>query len=381
MAHIEDRRSQGRGWRVRYRDPASRERSRSFRRRVDAEKFLISIESAKLRNEWVDPHLASTRFEDFAAQQRQSWHGLSESTADLRDGLMRNHVLPAWEGHRVGSIGQLDVQRWVNELVEKRLASSTIRQAYACFERVLRVAVIARLIPASPCQSIHLPRDEHREMHFLAPEQVSLLATGIGPEYETLVYFAAYTGLRWGETVGLKLKRVHLLRGEVEVVEQLAEVNGRLYFKQPKTRQSRRIIGLPNFMVDMLARHVDTRPDDPETLLFVGGKGKPLRRSNFARRWWKPAIGRTGLPSDLRFHDLRHTCVAFLIDLGMQQYDVMRHLGHSSIKTTLDLYGHKFPNRDGELRRGLDMLYHRSLAAPPRPQRMPATAGGNGNAL
>ena len=75
----------------------------------------------------------------------------------------------------------------------------------------------------------------------------------------------------------------------------------------------------------------------------------------------KPAVRQAGLPQDLRFHDLRHTCVALLIDLGLQQYDVMRHLGHSSIKTTLDLYGHKFPNRDGELRQGLNEIYRRSL--------------------
>jgi integrase len=369
MAHIEDRRRQGRGWRVRYRDPAGRERSRSFRRRVDAEKFLISIEYAKMRGEWVDPRSSNTRIEEFAAQHRLSWHRLSESTAELRDGLMRNHVLPAWSGHRIGNIRQLEVQSWVNDLVGKGLAPSTIRQTYACFERIMRAAVVARLVHASPCQNIQLPRDVSREMHFLSHDQVSLLGTAIGPEYEPLVYFAAYTGLRWGETVGLKIKRIHLLRAEIEVVEQLAEVNGRQYFKQPKTRQSRRIIGLPAFLVDMLARHLDTRPeDDSEALVFVGPKGTALRRSNFARRFWKPAAARAGLPTDLRFHDLRHTCVAFLIDLGMQQYDVMRHLGHSSIKTTIDLYGHKFPNRDGELRRGLDSLYRHSLAAPPRPE-------------
>lgn len=82
---------------------------------------------------------------------------------------------------------------------------------------------------------------------------------------------------------------------------------------------------------------------------FSGLERSPLRRSNFARRHFRPALERAGLPADVRFHDPRHTCVALLIDLGFQQYDVMRHLGHSSIKTTLDLYGQKFPNRDSEL--------------------------------
>src|SRR5918994_1006938 len=91
--------------------------------------------------------------------------------------------------------------------------------------------------------------------------------------------------------------------------------------------QSRRSVGLPDFVVNMLGKHLDTRPDDNDALVFVGGDGAPLRRSNFSRRHWKPAVALADLPQDLRFHDLRHTCVAFLISLGMQQYDVMRNLG------------------------------------------------------
>ena len=74
--------------------------------------------------------------------------------------------------------------------------------------RSVRAAVIARLIAASPCQNIQLPRIRQREMHFLSPDQVSVLATAIGPNYETMIYFAAYTGLRWGESAGLKVKTV-----------------------------------------------------------------------------------------------------------------------------------------------------------------------------
>jgi integrase len=201
-------------------------------------------------------------------------------------------------------------------------------------------------------------------MHFLTAEQVRALAGALG-EFSTLVYAAAYTGLRWGELAGLRIGRLHMLRGELEVAEQLTEVAGHLSFKAPKAK-SGRIVGMPAFLVDMLARHLEGRAD-PSPLVFVGRDGAPLRRSNFAKRFWKPAVARAGLPPTLRFHDLRHTCVAFLIDLGMQQYDVMRHLGHASIKTTIDVYGHRFPNRDGALRAGLHETYKRSLAASPRP--------------
>jgi integrase len=139
-------------------------------------------------------------------------------------------------------------------------------------------AVNAELIPASPCRSIRLPCQERTEMHFLTPDELDRLAAEMG-DFSTLVYFAGSTGLRWGEAVGLKLGRVHMLGGEIEVAEQLAEVGGKLSFKTPKTSQSRRFVSLPPFLIKLLARHLEARPQDPDALVFVGRDGAPLRRS------------------------------------------------------------------------------------------------------
>jgi integrase len=105
-------------------------------------------------------------------------------------------------------------------------------------------------------------------------------------------------------------------------------------------------VSIPDFLVEMLARQAESKRSDD--LVFVGRDGAPLRRSNFNRRHWKPAVERAGLPSALRFHDLRHTHVAFLIAQGWDAYRISRRLGHSSIKTTLDRYGHLLPDEDDE---------------------------------
>ena len=67
MGYVEDLRGKKQGdgrprWRARYRDPAGRERSKSFTRKVDAERFLVSIEDAKLRGAYVDPQLGRVAF-------------------------------------------------------------------------------------------------------------------------------------------------------------------------------------------------------------------------------------------------------------------------------------------------------------------------------
>ena len=88
-----------------------------------------------------------------------------------------------------------------------------------------------------------------------------------------------------------------------------------------------------------------------------------LRHNLFYRRIFKPAVAAAGLPDELRFHDLRHTCAALLIGAGHQQYEIMRHLGHSSIQVTIDTYGHLFPERAEAVADTLEGVLSRARAA------------------
>jgi integrase len=72
---------------------------------------------------------------------------------------------------------------------------------------------------------------------------------------------------------------------------------------------------------------------------------------------------------DFRFHDLRHTCAAMLISQGAHPRAVMERLGHSSIKVTLDTYGHLFPALDESLTEGLEEQFQEAISSKPRPLR------------
>lgn len=105
---------------------------------------------------------------------------------------------------------------------------------------------------------------------------------------------------------------------------------------------------------------LESHSGGPNDLIFVGRDGGPLRRTNFRKRHWLPALERAELPMELRFHDLRHTCAALLIAQGAHPKEIQARLGHSSITTTLDRYGHLFPSLDERLSIGLDELFRRS---------------------
>jgi integrase len=282
---------------------------------------------------------------------------------------MRTRVLPTFATRQLASITTTDVKAWVASLESARLAPTTIRKCYQLLARVLDEAAEAGFIAASPCRRVQLPSDVRPEPVLLAPEHVSAIAESIEPRYRALVLTAAYTGLRWGELAGLRVRRVDFLRRRIDVAEVLVEVDGELSFGPPKTRTSRAQVSFPPFLADELRAHVAAFPDlDAQRgLVFTSDDGTPLRRSNFRRRVWVPAVAVAGVPAGARFHDLRHACASWLIHAGANPLEVAAKLRHARVTTTLATYGHLFPGTDDRLDALLVDTYAESLAARPRP--------------
>ncbi len=108
--------------------------------------------------------------------------------------------------------------------------------------------------------------------------------------------------------------------------------------------------------------------------MFTGAEGTQLRHRNFYGRHFRPAVTKAGLPPGLRFHDLRHTCVALLIAQGAHPKEIQERLGQSTIRLTFDRYGHLLPALDERLTDGLDEAFSRGSAAWSRPTTAEAAA-------
>lgn len=127
-------------------------------------------------------------------------------------------------------------------------------------------------------------------------------------------------------------------------------------FKQPKTKTSARTVAVPATLARELDHHLRSWPaTGDDQLVFTAPEGCALRRNNFRRRVWLPAV-RSSVGGELRFHDLRHTHAALLIAEGEDPYVISKRLGHASIKTTYDIYGHLFEGQDDAAANRLDGL-------------------------
>ena len=310
---------------------------------------------------WTDPRQGRTSFREYADAVASDRTHLSPGWQQNLDGYLRNHILPVFGDMQIASIRPQHVRGRVPTLTAKDLAPATVGAIYRTFAKIMKTAEIDGLISRSPCIDVGLPRETAKqEMRFLSPAEVGRLAGAIAPRYRALIYTAAYTGLRWGELAALKIERLNLLRGTVDVVEAVAEVNGVLRSGSTKTGATRTVT-LPRFLSDMLGEHIGLYPSRDDHV-FSSAEGQPLRRRNFSRRHFGPAVVAAGL-APLRFHDLRHTCVAMLIAEGAHPKAIQARLGHSTIRLTFDRYGHLLPSLDAPLRDALDRAFTEAAQA------------------
>lgn len=138
--------------------------------------------------------------------------------------------------------------------------------------------------------------------------------------------------------MALKVKAIDFHSGVINIEETLGEVGGKMHRDTPKNHQIRQIFA-PNFLMDQL--QILCLGKSPEDFVFTTPSGAPIRNANFARRVFKPALRRLGLP-EITPHDLRHTAVSVTKSVGADLFDVKEQVGHADIRTTINTYGKLF---------------------------------------
>ncbi len=396
MAHVEKRSRNGKlTWRARYRTPAGVERSKTFARKVDAERFLASVENAKVSGSYVDPSLAQLTVAEWADRWLAGQVHLKAATFERYEGIVRKHVLPKWGRVKLANVSHGEVQAWIGELAGDSSAA-TVQKVHRVLSLILDTAVKDGRLARNVANGVNLPRLVKPEHVYLSHDQVEDLARECGfpsapsrnasydtrsnNTYRLVVLFLAYTGVRFGEMAALRVGRLDLLRHRARIAESVTPVQGKgLVWGTPKTHE-RRDVPIPQFLSAELEGFVEGKcPDD---LVFAGIRnGEPLRVSTFSGSFKTAAVA-IGLPT-LHPHQLRHTAASLAIAAGADVKVVQQMLGHASAAMTLDVYGHLFEDRLDEVgtalhdaraaaqeaRSNLAMVDAAgSVAAPARPQ-------------
>lgn len=343
---------------ARWRDPSGIQCKQTFARKRDADAHLTRIEQSKLSGEYVSRERGRMTVADWSARWLATRTGsLKPKTVESYESLLRTRVLPTWGTVPLARVTYEGVGAWVAQM-RGELSASRTRQAYHLMTAMLDGAVRAGRLARNPAAGVELPRLPTTTRRYLTHAQVAALAEASG-RHRTLVLTLAYTGLRWGEATALRVGSMDLLRGRLEVVEAVVDVNGRMIFGAPKSHQSRSV-PVPSFLRDDLAAQLAGKA--PRDFVFPSSTGSPLRVQNWRRGCFDRAARNVGLDG-LVPHELRHTAASLAIASGASVKAVQAMLGHASATLTLDRYGHLF---EGEL----DALADR-LDAAARAQSVP----------
>jgi integrase len=288
---------------------------------------------------------------------------------------LRNHILPYWQYAPLGEITALAVTAWIKAL-RQRYAASTVAGIVTVFSMMLDDAVDEHLIPVSPVHR-HRRRGRRRdhaptrnERVWAMPEHVLRIADQArslgGPSAGLLVITAAWTGCRWGELAGLQRDHVDLRRRTITIdpgTGALHESKHRLWLGPPKTPASARTITLPRFLANLLQMHLTATTSD---FVFTSPLGHPLRRSDFDRRVFRPAVdgdtrkGTQPVRPGLTFHGLRHSHKTWLIADGTPEIAQARRLGHHLSNRLVETYSHVAPEIEHRLIRRLELRWRRA---------------------
>jgi integrase len=379
MGYI-DRRPSGR-WRARYRDPEGRERSQTFDRKGDADRFLQRNGADLQRGEWIDPALRRVLFAEWADQWWQTTARLRPSTRRGYWQILQNHVLPEF-GHRtLASLDFMDVERFVaTKLADGTLGPKKTRDCVSVISLVIQAAIRSGARRDNPAAGHHVPvrRRRIRQGDVLTMTEVHALIDQIRDPYKPAVWLLVLTGMRPAELCGLRVRSVDFVRHLVSIRETLLPVSAyadqrlELVSGPPKTEAGDRTIPIPGWLCDQLASMLAARaaqrggaPAEPAQPLFVNRVGKPLNRDKFRETVIRPALIAAGLPPGTRTYDLRHAHASMLIDLGANVLAVAQRMGHSDATVTLREYGHLFAGVQERLSEQLEELRATSATTTP----------------
>ncbi|WP_433609529.1 tyrosine-type recombinase/integrase [Dactylosporangium sp. CA-139114] len=310
--------------------------------------------------------------------------GLRPKTAEGYEGAVRLHLIPGLGRRRLTGLQVQHVRTFLDAIKRKCLCCAngwdrkgrcctvgaccerypSVRQVqyvHAVLRNALQHAMREELLARNVATLVKVTAPRYRIGKGLSVDEVKLLLKAAhGHRLYALYVVAATMGLRRGELLGLRWQDVDLDNGTVTIEKTVQRAGGELHIQDTKTESSDSILPLPEITRTTLKQH--RKRQDRERaelgeewkdhgLVFPSEIGTPMEPRNLARHF-TGVRERAGL-ADVRLHDLRHTVVTVLMELGVPPHIVQAIARHSDVKLTLKIYAHSNLH---EMRKALDKL-------------------------
>ena len=283
---------------------------------------------------------------------------IKDSTLGTKFNIFTRHIFPYFEDMPIDEITDDDIANWqttikaVKKPNGKPFSDSYLRTIQSQFNSIINYAQSKGYLKQNPLADIKNMGIKDKRVVFWSPEEYEKFAYYAMnyPDYYYAYEILYWCGLRQGEMFALTLDDVDLDASVIHVTKTYHRVNGEDVITTPKTPSSVRKVSMPAFLCDEIKEYI--------AMLYepVGGQRlfSTLTKSNITKNFHS-LIEEAGL-KHITVHGLRHSHVSLLISKKYDIFEVSKRIGHKSIKTTQDIYGHLFDDVQKTIADDLDKL-------------------------
>jgi integrase len=374
-------------WRARYRDNNGKEHCQHFERKIDAQRWIDEQTAALVGGTHVEPKKARITVGEWC----DTW---IEGYATRRDSTVRqarvhiNQIKAEFGGMRLSAVRPSQVKAWTAKLRQdggeddQSLSASYVYALHSRLAQIMSDAVHDGLIPRSPCSRRTAPSQGEQRAYVATTEQVWCLYDAMPDRLRTAVLLGAMAGLRLAEACGLRTREdVDFMRGVINPAVQYPAVplkteisktpipvgrslTARLSLQVQEWSADTLLTGLDGGQLSTWALERAMRTARAKVRLCAKCRTTQIRKGRtFKCEACGSADSEPGLPEGFRFHDLRHYFASLLIANGADVKTVQARLRHGSAKTTLDTYGHLWPDKDESTKAIVDAVIDARFSA------------------
>ena len=329
--------------------------------RKEAQQLLTEMVAELNKGTFIKPK--KMLFRMFAEEwlQNYAFGRVKESTLRSYRGIIYNHIIPKLGHYEMLQVTPKIVQEFITSLLREGSnkkkntepeSRKTVNNVLAMLKTMFKCSCEAEYTRINPAFNIRPYKVEKNVGGILHPHEIRLLIEHCKEPFRTILLTAVSTGMRRGEVFGLQWGDIDWQHDVIYVQRALywltqkemdeTKAAQRWRFTPPKTALSRRVISLTPILKGALQKHRDDSIKNEYDLIFVNSLRKPMDPENFIQREFKKALKSSGVKK-IRFHDFRHTFASILIHIQTNMKLVQAQLGHASIQTTSDTYGHLYP--------------------------------------
>lgn len=315
--------------------------------------FLTKKEALKWEKEFLNQHSESIEMsfrEFFELYKRDRKPRIRENTWRTKEAIVNQKILPYIGDLMLNEINNVTIIQWQNELMKikdnngKKYSPTYLRTIHAQLSSILNHACRYYNLKTNVARDVgSMGEKEADEMLFWTQDEYERFIEAIKDKPESFYAFELlyWCGLRMGELLALTKEKFDFERYTLKIDESLQRIDGKNVITAPKTKKSIRTIVMPEFLTDEIKEYIDSFYKlKPKDLIF-----------NFSKSYLHHEMDRGSKKSQvkrIRIHDLRHSHVSLLIELGFSATAIADRVGHESIDITYR-YAHLFSSKQKEM--------------------------------